>query len=84
MSRIFAWKCIARWDCSIACASHAPAIRFRTAACEIADFFVDVPYEGEIVRAAHATVTGKLHEGGDTYITLPETPFHKKQIGPDP
>ena len=29
---------------------------FRRAACDVADFFVDVPYEGEIVRARVSTV----------------------------
>ena len=31
---------------------------FRRAACDVADFFVDVPYEGEIVRAARLRCDG--------------------------
>jgi hypothetical protein len=79
---------------------------FRRAACDVLEFFVDVPYEGEIVRArfnAGAPVsdparTGStnqkhavpeaggpmltLHEGGDSFITLPATTFSKEQISP--
>jgi len=55
---------------------------FRAAACDIDDFFVDVPYRGEIVRARYAGGELKLHEGGDAYLTLPSVPFGKKQISP--
>jgi hypothetical protein len=55
---------------------------FRRAACEVSDFFVDVPYEGEIVRARHHEGTLRLHEGGDSFITLPATDFTKEQISP--
>jgi hypothetical protein len=79
---------------------------FRRAACDVPEFFVDVPYEGEIVRARFNTgapSTGSarpngnvavhaepvlgtpmlaLHEGGDSFITLPETTFTKEQISP--
>jgi len=78
----------------------------RRAACDVADFFVDVPYEGEVVRARfnagapvsdpermsdeslkHAgSETGApmltLHEGGDSFITLPITNFSREQISP--
>src|SRR5208283_4656317 len=37
----------------------------RRAACEVEDFFVDVPYQGEIVRARMMDGTLKLHEGGN-------------------
>jgi len=84
--------------------SSDPAI--RRAACDIPEFFVDVPFEGEIVRArfnAGAPVsdparTGNttpkhagsetgvpmltLHEGGDSFVTLPKTTFSKEQISP--
>jgi len=84
--------------------SSDPAV--RRAACDVPEFFVDVPYEGEIVRARfnagapvsdparigsttqkHAgSETGApmltLHEGGDSFVTLPETAFTKKQISP--
>lgn len=54
----------------------------RRAACEITDFFVDVPWQGEIVRARHGEGKLTLHEGGNSYITLPEIPFTKEQISP--
>jgi hypothetical protein len=55
---------------------------FRAAACEINDFFVDVQYQGEVVRARYADGKLKLHEGGEAYVTLPFAPFDKKQISP--
>jgi hypothetical protein len=55
---------------------------FRRAACDISDFFVDVPYEGEIVRARHENESLKLHEGGDSFITLPLVAFTKAQTSP--
>jgi len=54
----------------------------RRAACDIAEFFVDVPYSGEIVRARHTSDSLQLHEGGGQFITLPLTPFTKEQISP--
>jgi len=56
--------------------------QFRRAACDIADFFVDVPYEGEIVRARLVDGALKLHEGGDAFITLPPATFGREQISP--
>ena len=55
---------------------------FRQAACNVPDFFVDVPHEGEIVRARFMDGALKLHEGGDSFVTLPQTAFTKKQISP--
>lgn len=55
---------------------------FRRAACDVPDFFVDVPYEGEIVRARCCEGTLKLHEGGDCFVTLPATSFAKEQTSP--
>lgn len=55
---------------------------FRRAACDITDFFVDVPYLGELVRARFADGQLRLHEGGDQYLTLPATTFTKDQISP--
>jgi hypothetical protein len=72
--------------------SSDPAI--RRAACDVAEFFVDVPFEGEIVRARFIGVQAsacsgdtlkrelQLHEGGDSYITLPMTAFGREQISP--
>ena len=77
---------------------------FRKTACDVAEFFVDVPHEDEIVRARFFTEPGrdalpcvqadqqvgptkfggelKLHEGGNSFVTLPATPFTKEQISP--
>lgn len=54
----------------------------RRAACEIADYFVDVPHAGEVVRARWANGALTLHEGGDKYLTLPPVPFAREQISP--
>jgi hypothetical protein len=55
---------------------------FRRAACDISDFFVDVPHAGEIVRARFMDGTLKLHEGGGSFVALPLTAFTKEQISP--
>jgi LmbE family N-acetylglucosaminyl deacetylase len=55
---------------------------FRRAACDVADFFVDVPHEGEIVRARFVDGALQLHEGGGSFVTLPPMPFDKSQISP--
>ncbi len=60
--------------------SGDPAV--RRAACAITDCFVDVPHEGEIVRARLIDGVLKLHEGGSSYVTLPLTPYTKEQISP--
>ena len=54
----------------------------RNVACEVPDYFVDVPYEGETVRARWQDGALKLHEGGDSYVTLPPADFTKAQISP--
>jgi len=54
----------------------------RGAACDVSDFYVDVPYEGEIVRARHKNGSLTLHEGGSSYQTIPMTAFTKQQISP--
>ena len=58
---------------------------FRAAACDVAEFFVDVPYENESVRARFFPGPDgglKLHAGGDAFITLPAANFTKAQISP--
>jgi hypothetical protein len=60
--------------------SSDPALRRR--ACEVSDFFVDVPYEGEIVRARVRDGTLQLHTGGESFVTLAATAFAKEQISP--
>jgi hypothetical protein len=54
----------------------------RRAACAVSEFFVDVPYEGEIVRARVADGKFLLHEGGDSFLTVASTPYEKEQISP--
>lgn len=61
--------------------SADPAVRL--AACDVTDCFVDVRYEGEVVRARRQPDgTLCLHEGGDCYRTLPATAFTKEQVSP--
>ncbi len=63
----------------IVCSSD-PAV--RRAACEIEEFFADVPHEGEIVRARVVNGAFSLHEGGESFLPLPATPFTKEQVSP--
>jgi hypothetical protein len=60
--------------------SSDPAV--RRAACDVPDYFVDVPHAGETVRARWANGTLQLHEGGDCHRTLPPANFGKEQISP--
>ena len=60
--------------------SGDPAV--RRAACAIADCFVDVTHGGELVRARLMDGELKLHEGGDSYVTLPKADFTKEQVSP--
>jgi hypothetical protein len=60
--------------------SSDPAL--RRSACEVSEFFVDVPYEGEIVRARVRDGALHLHAGGASFVTLPATAFTKEQISP--
>ena len=54
----------------------------RRTACDIDDYFVDVPYEGEIVRARWMNGAPCLHEGGERYVTLPTVAVTKEMISP--
>jgi hypothetical protein len=54
----------------------------RRAACNIPEFFVDVPHAGEVVRARFSNGVLTLHEGGDAFVTLPQISFTKEQISP--
>jgi len=60
--------------------SSDPAV--RRAACNVPEFFVDVPFEGETVRARFTDDKFQLHEGGDSYVSLPAAKFGKEQISP--
>jgi len=55
---------------------------FRRAACDIVEFFVDVQQWGETVRARWAGGALQLHEGGDSFVTLPAAAFDKSQVSP--
>ena len=55
---------------------------FRRQACEVEEYFVEVPYEGETVRARLIDGEFKLHEGGDAFITLPRAEFKKEHVSP--
>jgi hypothetical protein len=55
---------------------------FRRTACEVEDFYVEVPYEEEIVRARFSNGELTLHEGGDSFVTLPPAAFTREQITP--
>jgi len=62
--------------------SSDPEVRRR--ACDVDDFFVDVPYEGEIVRARARDGALYLHDGGDSFVALPAATsgFAKETISP--
>ena len=55
---------------------------FRRTACDVREFFVDIPHEGEIVRARCCDGAFELHEGGDHFVKLPRTTFTKEQVSP--
>ncbi len=55
---------------------------FRRSACEVSEFFADVTYEGEIVRARMRDGALLLHAGGESFIALPATVCAKEQISP--
>jgi hypothetical protein len=55
---------------------------FRSAACPIEDYFVDLPYEGEIVRARARDGKFWLHKGGDKFIEVPAQNFGPEQVSP--
>ncbi len=55
---------------------------FRRTARDVSEFFVDIPHDGEIVRARFSEDGFKLHEGGDVFVTIPLTSFTKEQISP--
>lgn len=55
---------------------------FRRRACALDDFFVDVSYQGELVRARISANALLLHKGGGSYIELPLEKFDAAQISP--
>jgi hypothetical protein len=54
----------------------------RRAACDVDDYFVDAPFEGEVVRARCSEGELRLHEGGERYVTLPPVEATKERISP--
>src|SRR5213594_2936685 len=60
--------------------SSAPAFRARAVA--VSDYFVDQPYEGEIVRARYRDGKLLLHKGGDRFLEIARGEFGAKQISP--
>lgn len=54
----------------------------RRAACDIADYFVDLPYAGEVVRARPGPGGFQLHEGGASFLKIPAANFTKEQVSP--
>jgi hypothetical protein len=60
--------------------SGDPAV--RRSACAVDEFFVDVIHQGELVRARFADGALQLHEGGDSFLTLPPMSFDKAQVSP--
>jgi hypothetical protein len=55
---------------------------FRKRAASIDDYFVDVTWEGELVRARHREGKLLLHKGGDCYVEIPPEPFDATKISP--
>jgi hypothetical protein len=60
--------------------SSAP--EFRARAMPVPDYFVDLPYQGEIVRARYRGGKFLLHKGGDRYLEIPGEKFGPEQISP--
>ncbi|CAN5371783.1 hypothetical protein BH20VER3_BH20VER3_12650 [soil metagenome] len=55
---------------------------FRRKAVEVKDYFVDVKYKGELVRARREGEALVLHKGGKSYIKLPLEEYDATQISP--
>jgi hypothetical protein len=60
--------------------SGDPEVRRR--AIDVDDYFVDVSYEGELVRARRTGNKLTLHRGGDEYLEVPFTEPEKARISP--
>lgn len=56
--------------------------QFREQALAVDDYFVDAPYEGEIVRARIRGDRFSLHKGGGKYMDIPVSDIEKRQISP--
>jgi hypothetical protein len=60
--------------------SSAPP--FRARAVEVADYFVDLPYEGELVRTRYRDGKFLLHKGGNRFLEVPAGEFGPEQVSP--
>jgi hypothetical protein len=60
--------------------SSAPGFRSRAVA--VSDYFVDHPYEGEIVRARYRDGKFLLHKGGDRFLEISVGKFGPERITP--
>jgi len=60
--------------------SSAP--EFRERALAVPDYFVDLRYEGEIVRARYRDGKLLLHKGGDRFLEIPGDEFGPRQLSP--
>jgi hypothetical protein len=55
---------------------------FRKQAIQVDDYFVDVSWEGEIVRARHRAGKLLLHKGANRHVELPSQQYDATQISP--
>jgi hypothetical protein len=55
---------------------------FRERAISVDDYFVDLKWRNELVRARHRGGKLLLHKGGDKFIQLPPQDFEATQISP--
>ncbi len=62
--------------------ARSSEVSFRSAACAVDDCFVDLPYEGEIVRARARDGKFWLHKGGDKFIEVPAQDYGCEQVSP--
>ena len=61
---------------------HSSDPDFRAVACAIEDYFVDLPYEGEVVRARARDGKFWLHKGGDQFVEVACRGFGNEQVSP--
>ncbi|MEY2558785.1 MAG: hypothetical protein QOE34_2210 [Verrucomicrobiota bacterium] len=61
---------------------HSSDPEFRRRAVAVDDYFVDVSWEGEVVRARYRDGKLLLHRGGDRHLELPREEFEATQISP--
>jgi len=62
--------------------ARSSAPEFRARAVAVSDYFVDQPYDGEIVRARYRDGKLLLHKGGDRFLEIPSGEFGPEQISP--